>query len=333
MFTRLFAEAGLSLDRLRALVEVGAHGSIVRAADGDPARQSQYSRQIKELEDFFQVSLTERHGKGMRLTASGRELARISRFFLLGLSNFQRGCLAEGQTYRIGAPATFIRVFLLPALSVSQKPQPSVRFTVETVAEDEIERRLHDLTLDFGVVTRSELSRPLQSKDLGECRLSLWVPKALCQTASQAARGFDQGRLPLAWPIREWPVQEGERVKREPVLVCDSFDDARLALDTGTVATLLPDFLRPIGPANRFHQLEVPALEANALIYRLAWNPRMLRLNPHASRRLDSLIEALEKRWRALLSHRRGRILLGDRACRQAGDHSLAGGLFPVKEV
>jgi hypothetical protein len=77
MFERLFAESGLSLDRLRALVAVGAAGSIVRAAGNDPARQSQYSRQIKELEDFFQTGLVERHGKGIRLTANGRELARI----------------------------------------------------------------------------------------------------------------------------------------------------------------------------------------------------------------------------------------------------------------
>jgi hypothetical protein len=36
MFARLFAESGLSLDRLRALLEVGAAGSIVKAAEGDP---------------------------------------------------------------------------------------------------------------------------------------------------------------------------------------------------------------------------------------------------------------------------------------------------------
>ena len=79
MFARLFAESGLSLDRLRALVEVGAAGSMVRAAGGDPARQSQYSRQIKELEDFFQAGLVERYGKGIRLTASGRSDARFRR--------------------------------------------------------------------------------------------------------------------------------------------------------------------------------------------------------------------------------------------------------------
>src|SRR5512141_92385 len=103
MFEKLFQVSGLSLDRLRVLVEVGAYRSIVAAA-GSASRQSQYSRQLKELEDFFNVSLVERSGKNIRLTPRGRELARISRFFLLGLSNFQRGCRAEGQTYRIGSP-------------------------------------------------------------------------------------------------------------------------------------------------------------------------------------------------------------------------------------
>ena len=208
MFARLFAQSGLSLDRLRALVEVGAAGSMVRAAGGDPARQSQYSRQIKELEDFFQTGLVERHGKGIRLTASGKELARISRFFLLGLSNFQRGCLAEGQTYRIGASPTFISVFLLPVLAEPRCVQSGIRFAVEAVLGDEVERRLHDLTLDFGVVTRAAVSRPLQLKELGTWRLKFWVPKTLCKTASQAERAFADKRLPIVWPAGELPQSE-----------------------------------------------------------------------------------------------------------------------------
>src|SRR5688572_8563523 len=120
MFSSLFARRGLSLDRLKALLEVGAAGSIVSAAGADPVRQSQFSRQIKELENFFQTKLVERQGRGMRLTANGKELARISRFFLLGLSNFHRGCFAEEQTFRVGAPATFIQRFLLPVLSTAR---------------------------------------------------------------------------------------------------------------------------------------------------------------------------------------------------------------------
>src|SRR5215831_6568732 len=117
MFEQIFAESGLSLDRLKALLEVGAAGSIVKAAASDPVRQSQYSRQIKDLEDFFRTRLIERQGKGTRLTSNGKELARISRFFMLGLSNFQRGCLAEDQTFRIGASATFTRKFLVQMLA------------------------------------------------------------------------------------------------------------------------------------------------------------------------------------------------------------------------
>src|SRR5258705_9881631 len=128
MFERLFAESGLSLDRVRALLAVGAAGSIVKAAGADPVRQSQYSRQIRELEDFFRTKLVERHGKGIQLTSSGRELSRISRFFLLGLSNFQRGCLAEEQTFRIGATGTFIEQFFLSVISSPQVVYGNTRY-------------------------------------------------------------------------------------------------------------------------------------------------------------------------------------------------------------
>src|SRR5437879_2414263 len=141
MFAKLFAESGLSLDRLKSLLEVGASGSVVKAASGDPVRQSQYSRQIKELEDFFRVKLIERVDKGTRFTPNGKELARISRFFLLGLSNFQRGCLSEEQTFRIGASATFIRQFLLPLLSGPGLPKDGTSYAAENVNDAEVERR------------------------------------------------------------------------------------------------------------------------------------------------------------------------------------------------
>jgi DNA-binding transcriptional LysR family regulator len=297
MFERLFAESGLSLDRLRALVEVGAASSIVRAAGGDPARQSQYSRQIKELEDFFQAGLMERHGKGIRLTAGGRELARISRFFLLGLSNFQRGCRAEGQTYRIGAGPTFIASFLLPVLAEPRSVRSGVRFSLETVLGDDVERRLHDLTLDFGVVTRAAVSRPLQLQELGGWRLGLWVPKSLCPTARQVERAFADKRLPLVWPEGELPRADFSLLEDyEPALTCSNFLEARIALGEKGLAAFLPEFF-PLGTiADRCVRLNQPAADLCLFHYRLAWNPRLLRLNPHARRRKDALVEALARK-------------------------------------
>lgn len=298
MFSKLFAESGLSLDRLKSLLEVGAAGSIVKAADGDPVRQSQYSRQIKELEDFFRIKVIERQGKGTRLTPSGKELARISRFFMLGLSNFQRGCLAEEQTFRIGANATFIRHFLLPVLSPSQKPGAS--YATEVVSDNEIERRLHDLTLDFGIVGNAAISRPLQTKVLGKWKLKLWVPKALRIDEADARRSFQEQRLPLALAKGELDGLALPALAKYPAhLVCNNFLEAAAALEQQELGAFLPDYLAGDDRLKSFVQVRMPKIDSLTFHFHLAWNPRLLRLNPHATRRRDLLASLLSQRLAA----------------------------------
>lgn len=294
MFAQLFANAGLSLDRLRALVEVGAAGGIAKAADGDPTRQSQYSRQIKELEDFFQTKLVERDGKGVRLTAGGKELTRISRFFLLGLSNFQRGCLAEEPAFRIGASATFIQRFLLPVLAEKSARQSGTQYAVEIAHDPEIERRLHDLTIDFGIVTASAISRPLQLKELGPWRLRLWAPKALWAREADVLPALREKRLPLVLASSEIPASSLPFFTGwESRLNCTSFFEARAVLQGEKFATFLPDFLAPHQKGSAFWRVRVPEVESVELHYRLAWNPRLLRLNDHAGRCRDLLLKSL----------------------------------------
>jgi DNA-binding transcriptional LysR family regulator len=293
MFIRLFAESGLSLDRLRALVEVGAAGSIVKAADGEPVRQSQYSRQIKELEDFFRVKLIERQAKGTRLTEHGRELARISRFFMVGLSNFQRGCLAEEETFRIGASATFIRHFLLPTLAGRSLRKGDTTYATEVASDEEIERRLHDLTLDFGVVGNAALSRPLQTKPLGTWKLELWVPKGLRASQAKTIEAFESQHLPLALAKKELDHLGAISAEHRACLICESFLDVLIAMESEEVAGLLPDFLARTRQAKSFTRVSVPKIESLVFQFHLAWNPRLMRLNPHAARKREWLAEAL----------------------------------------
>jgi DNA-binding transcriptional LysR family regulator len=299
MFVKLFAESGLSLDRLKTLLEVAAAGSIVKATDGDPVKQSQYSRQIKELEDFFRIKLAERHGKGIRLTANGKELARISRFFLLGLSNFQRGCLAEEQTFRIGASATFIQRFLLPVVSESCVLRSGTRYIVETAREDEIERRLHDLTLDFGVTTQAMISRPLQLRELGDWRLKLWVPSAMHKTEKSAALSLKARTLPLVLAEKELSACSVDFFNGQAArLICDNFLEALSATEERGLATLLPDFLTAGNRMKGFFPVRVSAIDSRVFHFRIAWNPRLMRLNPHAIRMRDFLAEELVKQTR-----------------------------------
>lgn len=78
MFEHLFSERGLSLDRLKTLIEVARAGSIAAAARGDSARQSLYSRQIKELEEFFRrrIDAPPRKGAGAHPLRVGAGKAR-----------------------------------------------------------------------------------------------------------------------------------------------------------------------------------------------------------------------------------------------------------------
>jgi DNA-binding transcriptional LysR family regulator len=294
MFEPLFAENGLSLERLRALLEIGVAGSIVRAADGDPVKQSQYSRQIKELEDFFRTKLCERHGRGTRLTVSGRELARISRFFMLGLSNFRRGGVLEEQTFRIGTGATFLQQFLISVIANMRKAAP--KYVTETLSDRDVERRLHDLTLDFGIVTTAELSRPLQTRKLGEWKLELWSPKTLYASETSALRAFKNQAMPLVLAKKELESLSALSLDNEGCLDCDNFVEAQAALGTNQFATLLPDFLAPIAISKSLIRVRIPTIDSLAFHFYLAWNPRLLRLNPHAAGLRDRLAETLTRR-------------------------------------
>ena len=276
-------------------LKVAASGSIVKAAQGDAVRQSQFSRQIKELEDFFRVKLIERLDRGMQLTSNGRELARISRFFLLGLSNFQRGCLSEDQTFHIAASTTLLHQFLIPVILEFRSAD---RFVIEPAAnDDEIERRLHDLTLDFAILTRRHLSRPLQLKEVGAFRLSIFIPKKLYATRRSAMRALNSKSLPLALAVRELDATIFSTFS-EPRLICDSFLSANIALQTSQWAALLPDFLAPELESARFWQIPVSTGADCCLHLHLAWNPRLLRLNPHVVRTRDHLIKALSAKFR-----------------------------------
>lgn len=294
MFEKLLAEGGLSLDRLKTLLEVAVAGSIVKAAEGDPVRQSQYSRQIKELESFFQVRLVERQGRGTQLTPSGRELARISRFFMMGLANFQRGCRGKEQAFRIGAGATMARRFLLPVLAGCS--DGATGYATETLSDDEIEPRLQDLTLDFGIIGRSAVGRPLQTRRLGAWRLQLWVPPALGLTEAMARQAFRRQKLPLVKAGAELDALALPSLARYPArLVCESFLEAREVLAAGRMAALLPDFLPPSGTAKPPCHVRVPEVEKCRFQFFLAWNPRLLRLNPHAARWRDWLAALLSR--------------------------------------
>lgn len=171
----LFSRGGLSLDRLSSLCELAQHGSLAKAAKGDVVRQSQFSRQLRELGEFFGVELTRRRGKGVELTPAGKELAALGREILGGLESFRRSQRGEAHVVRIGAGESLIQWQVLPRLSTLRRALPNTLIVLKNRRGGEILTELLESELDFGLVDHEELPAGMGSVRLGTVRYALFV--------------------------------------------------------------------------------------------------------------------------------------------------------------
>jgi hypothetical protein len=119
-------------------------------------------------------------------------------------------------------------------------------------------------------------------------------------TIRHVLEAIKDGRLPWVLPSGEFPLQDDYGFQAEPHLRCNSFIESQTAAQERGLAIILPDFLPPSGPAGAFVNVRIPSIQTQVFQYRLAWNPRLLRLNQHADRRREYLMESLMSKMRAL---------------------------------
>ena len=283
MFENLFARRGFSMDRLRVLCEVAAAGSIARAAGRDPVRQSQFSRQLKELENFFEIELTRRHGKVLVLTDAGKELVQIARETMGRLEDFQQRALDQPVSFALGAGDSLIHWLVLPRLGALPPALRGVNLRIENLRSSEITNRLHDLSLDLGIVRRDAVSAPLATAPLGKMDYSLFCAKTSAKKLPEMRCVFQT--MPVAMQsgdgafmqqFRAWAEKSGLKVSIK--LECDSFPQASRAVRSGHFASVLPGIARGELPGSEFWELDIPGLNKEPRPICLAWNPRIARL-------------------------------------------------------
>ncbi|MDF3056153.1 MAG: transcriptional regulator, LysR family [Rariglobus sp.] len=298
MFEKLFSERGLSLDRMRVLVEVHDAGSIAQAAPGDPIRQSQYSRQLRELSEFFGCEVAQRQGKLLKLTEHGRKLADLARSHLRSLEDFRAECRTECPDYTIAAGDSILHWLVIPRLGTLAGSKPAVRFATTSLRTNDVVQQLADGRVDFGVIRQDALVDGLESAPLGELTYVAVVPKALVGRGKTPTLKDVLGGLPLAaqtadgqFTQRLRQIASDLQVEIEPALACQSFPQTLSAVRAGGFAAILPTLALDDLPAGSHVLVKADPLKQLTRKLALVWSRRSTHVRPTATPLAQRLVK------------------------------------------
>lgn len=184
MISDIISKNGFSLDRLATLCAVVEARSIVAAAGPNSSRQSQFSRQIKELEDVLEQKLFDRVGKSLRPTDAGVQLARMTKAFLDGISALQLRETGQPETLTIGAGEAVLRWLAVPLLPKLRQVVPAILGYARSLPTAQIVEEVSLGRLDVGIVRADTPRRDLEFESVGQLGYVLIVPRRLVRSRS-----------------------------------------------------------------------------------------------------------------------------------------------------
>jgi DNA-binding transcriptional LysR family regulator len=286
MFKDLFNRSGLSLDRLRRFLEFADAGSISKAAPDDPNRQSQISRQIAELEEYFKTELTVRRGKTLALSPAGRRLSDLIREQFQDLYDFQLEQRSQSKTFSIGAGASILEWLVIPTIADIRQLLGNVTLQLSSRRSGELIEDVRDGKLDFAVVREDAIPKGLPSEPLVVVKFVLCASRKLL--GNKPASSLDD---PSLWKKLPFAANAGggqlDRTFRQamvdacgsfqPVIECDSLLQIRELVVQGTCAGLLAH-IGTSGLAEKGVVLrEFAPLKNYGRALALHWNKRQIR--------------------------------------------------------
>jgi DNA-binding transcriptional LysR family regulator len=286
----LFAKGGLSLERLRSFLLFADAGSISRAAGGDAVRGSLISRQLRELEEFFEVELVGRRGKGLVLTEEGIQLATLIREQFGALEDF--GNRAKGSSVRLSLAAgnTMLEWVIAPRMTPGLIQ--GVEFDLHHEQTRESIEHLGSGSRDFAVIREQPMGRQFASAPLGIVTFDLFIPEKFGKPRDLRKALRD---LPLALPI-------GGSLREAILLYAGTLNPSHLgttgflnavaSVRAGNYAAILPSIANH-ALRERIHRIPIPAKIVPPRQMILAWSRRNAATRPAVASAVDCLREHL----------------------------------------
>ncbi len=170
--------SGLSMDRLITFCQVVEQGSIKAAAKGDPNKQSQFSRQISDLEKILSLDLFERKGKSLILTDAGRRLAVLTQAFFEEITYLRDRSGGTAQII-VGAADSVVRWVLLPKLDALIAANPKVRFELRNLRTKPLAEDVATGSVHIGVIRKDAAPSGAVCLPVGKMDFVFAVPRSL----------------------------------------------------------------------------------------------------------------------------------------------------------
>ena len=272
------AFGGLSLDRLRSFAEVVDAGGFAKAAPGDPSRQSQLSRQVREIERALGVAVLRRAGRGVVPTEAGRQLRTVVGDLASGLAA-AKALQDERLDVRVVAGDSVLRWLVLPALGL---PPASPRTRVSLAATSDVVTEIASGRAQVGLLRARPLPAGFVTKPCGLVGFALFVPRAIARSATNLEAVLDRIPLVDVSADRE-PFEALVAAMGRPLhaaLSCETFPQAARAVATGRFAAVLPTFATSELPPSVAVPMAVPGLRLRSTRLTAIARARTLETEP-----------------------------------------------------
>jgi len=189
----------LNVARLRVLSEVAHRGSISAAASALDYTQSAVSQQVAALERETDLTLLERHARGVSLTAAGQTLVGHAEGILARLEAAEEALEAisglRGGHLRMASFPSAGATLMPRAIAAFRESWPEVELSLAEGEPEEIATRLRggglDLALLFEFEGESVLGERITRAELLEDPMFLALPRAHRLVARQRLRLAD----------------------------------------------------------------------------------------------------------------------------------------------
>ena len=184
----------MTLRHMKILVEVYRQNSVTKAAQALHLSQPSVSLALRELEDYYGVTLFERVGRRISPTECGREFYGYAVHVVSLMDELEtrmRNWDAIG-TVRIGATVT-IGTYLLPELVRQYQAEfPALHVDVQVCRASQVEQLVLDNRIDLGLIETQPEHEELVAVPFSQDELQAIVPPDSPLAAEVAQQGVQR---------------------------------------------------------------------------------------------------------------------------------------------